>query len=292
MSMALAAGGLWMASPSAAQWEEGRSVLTLLPVAGTVEVGATIEGSLEASDYLAVGRRVRAYTLEGTSGAPVTIDLISDDFDAYLYLVGPGGTEIETDDDSGGACHARISTFLPSDGEYRIVASSLSGSTGAFTLRLAERQQPPAPGECGGGAYESDVLSMLSAIGPGGTLRIGDSVEGSLGPGDAEIADGSRADAYEVSGEAGRTVFVDLLSRDFDALLFVITPDGSEYDSDDDSGGACNSRMEVTLEARPHRVIVNSLSAEGSGAYTIRVSDVPGPQASGPCPGIGPDIRR
>lgn len=284
----------WLMAPEplAAQWDAGPSVLTLLPVTGTVEVGATVEGALEASDYVAVGRRVKAYRLEGNAGAPVTIDLISDDFDSYLHLVGPDGTEIETDDDSGGACHARISTFLPSEGEYRIVASSLSGGTGAFTLRLDERQQPPAPGDCGGGAYESDVLSMLSAIEPGGTLGPGDAAEGSLGPGDAEIADGSRADAYDVSGEAGRTVYVDLVSRDFDALLFVITPDGSEYDSDDDSGGACNSRMEVTLEARPHRVIVNSLSAEGSGAYTVRVSETEGPQATGPCPGLGPDIRR
>jgi hypothetical protein len=66
--------------------------------------------------------------------------------------------------------------------------------------------------------------------------------------------------------------------------MFVIAPDGSEFEQDDDSGGACNSRLAVTLERQPHTVLVNSIYSEGTGAFTIRVSETAGPPSMGDCP--------
>lgn len=291
-AFALGATGLGWAGPARAQWESGPSILHLLPVAATVEVGSETPGELTAGDYVSGGHRVKAYSLEGAQGAPVTIDLVSEDFDAYLHLVGPDGMELETDDDSGGACHARISTFLPADGTYRIVAASLSGDTGAFTLGVGRQQRPPATGDCGAGAYAADVLARLAAIEPTGSIAVGREIESSLGAGDAEMTDGSFVEAYRLTGEAGQVVFVDAMSRAFDTLLFAVAPDGSEYVSDDDSGGACNSRLRITLEAEPHVLVVNSLSASGAGSFTLKVSDMSGPQATGPCPGLGMDPTR
>lgn len=275
-----------------AQWESGPSILQLLPVTATVEVESDMQGTLLATDYVSGGHRVKAYTLEGTQGSPVTIDLVSEDFDAYLHLVGPDGTEIETDDDSGGACHARISTFLPADGTYRIVAASLSEDTGGFTLSVGRQQRPPAPGECGAGAYEDDVLAHLASIEPTGSIALGQEIASALDTGDEEMTDGSFVEAYRLSGEPGQVVYVDLVSRAFDALLFAVSPDRSEYATDDDSGGACNSRLRVTLESGSHLLVVNSLSADGRGSFTLRVSDMPGPEATGPCPGFGTDPNR
>lgn len=278
--------------PAAAQWESGPSILQLLPVTATLEVGSETQGELTADDYVSGGHRVRAYTLAGTQGAPVTIDLVSEDFDSYLHLIGPDGTEIETDDDSGGACHARISTFLPADGEYRIVTGSLSEGTGGFTLTVGQQQRPPATGECGAGAYQDDVLSHLASIEPQGSIGPDQEIEGSLGAGDPEMTDGSFVEAYRLTGEPGRVVFVDAMSRAFDTLLFAVAPDGSSYVSDDDSGGACNSRLQITLEAEPHLIVVNSISPDGEGGFTLAVSDMAGPEATGPCPGFGADTSR
>jgi hypothetical protein len=82
------------------------------------------------------------------------------------------------------------------------------------------------------------------------------------------------------------------MSSAFDTLLFVIEPGGDGYLTDDDSGGACNSRMELTLSEEPHRVIVSPLSSDGRGDYTLRVSATAGPLATGSCPGFGPDLIR
>ena len=281
------AAGLVLAARAGAQWDQGPSILQLLPVSATVEVGGETQDELTAGDYVSGGHRVKAFRLEGGQGAPVTIDLVSDAFDSYLHLIGPDGTEIEIDDDSGGACHARISTFLPAEGSYLIVAASLSAETGGFTLTVGQQQRPPATGECGAGAYEDDVLARLASIEPAGSIGLGQAIEGSLGAGDPEMTDGSFVEAYRLSGEPGTTVFVDLESRAFDALLFAVMPDGSRYVSDDDTGGACNSRLELTLEAEPHLLVVNSLSSEGEGAFTLRVSEMAGPEATGPCPGFG-----
>lgn len=287
VGMALLCG--MMATPGAAQMDEGRSILTLLPVTGSVSLGDELSGSLSAEDYIAGGRRVQAFEFAGTMGEPVIFDLLSDDFDSYLTLVGPNGREVASDDDSGGACNARISAFLEASGTFLVVASSLSGETGAFTLLADSRQGPPAGGDCGGDAYGGgEVLEVIDSLVPVGTLSLDgtNSATGDLGPDDVEMADGSYVEGWLVSGTPGTTVYIDLASRAFDTLLFVVEPGGIDYNTDDDSGGACNSRMAITLEDEPHTVVVNSLGSGGSGAFTLTVSGVEGPQANGSCPGL------
>lgn len=284
--VALAAAALLAgAGPASAQFEEGPSVLSLLPVEGSLSLGDEIEGALRAGDYLAGGRRVLAYEYEGGQGDPLTVDLVSEDFDAYLVLVGPDGREAESDDDGGGACHARISTFLEAAGTYRIVASSLSGQTGSFTLRVDDRQRPPAPGDCGSSGLGSDVMAVIDDLEPEGTLSLAGAAEGmgELTADDTPMPDGSRVDAWLVEGEPGQTVVIDLVSRAFDAVLVVLRPDGEDFDFDDDSGGACNSRITVALGDGPRMAIVNSFGG-GTGAYTLRVSAEAGPVSTGPCP--------
>ena len=294
--LALAAVALagFVAAPASAQFGgEGPSILSLLPSQGTLEIGSETTGELSEADYVADGRRVRAYSFEGPQGAPVTIDLISDDFDSYLYLLGPDGHEVESDDDSGGAWHARISTFLSEGGRYTVVVSSLSGSTGAFTLRTDDQQHPPASGDCGGGGFANEeLLAVLTGLESSGSLTLGDEVTGTLGEGSPQRPDGSYAAAYEIAGTPGETVVVDLTSRAFDTLLYVVDPRGENYTSDDDSGGACNSRISVTLDMQPHTLVVSSFGSGGGGEFTLKVSSEAGPRSTDDCPGmVGLDPR-
>jgi hypothetical protein len=77
------------------------------------------------------------WTFSGEAGDMVTIAMNSDDFDAYLELLGPDKTEVARDDDSGGNLNALITGFiLPATGEYTIVARPFSMGSGLYTLEL------------------------------------------------------------------------------------------------------------------------------------------------------------
>jgi hypothetical protein len=263
------------------------SILELLPTADQrVEIGTERAGMLTASDYATTdGRRVQAFELSGERGQPVTIDAVSDDFDAFLYVVGPGYDEPQMDDDSGGQCHARLSLFLPDSGTFRVVVGSLGGGTGSFTLFVGDRQRPMAEGGCGEDAEEeAALLSRLLELEPRATLGTGDTVPATLSPDGPSLPDGSPADAWLVAGEAGQTLVIDLVSTEFDGLLFAVRPGGEGYDSDDDSGGACNARLMITFDAsEPIRVVATSLGGR-TGGYALTVSDRAGPMATGECP--------
>jgi len=260
---------------------------------------------LTDADYVATtGGVVRAFTLEGRAGDPVTLDLISDDFDAILYIVGPGYEDALSDDDSGGACHSRLSIVLTADGPYRVVAGSLGGGTGAFTLRVDNQEHPIAEGDCTGGDFgdfggfdgdffDEEMLDAFLALEPLGALELGSEESGILSDDDAALPDYSRAQAWILSGAVGQSVFVELISVDFDALLVSVPPARDDYEIDDDSAGSCNSRLEVTFEgSEPYLIVVNSLGAEGRGAFTLRVSERPGAPEPGNCgDGGGADVR-
>ncbi len=66
------------------------------------------------------------------------IDMVrsGDDIDPYLYLEGPDGKIVASDDDSGGSLNARIIYQPRRSGAYRIIASTLVPATGAFTLTV------------------------------------------------------------------------------------------------------------------------------------------------------------
>lgn len=116
--------------------------LTALPTGGrSISPGQTSGGVLTYGDPVVLdGRRGQVWALEGSAGQSVTIDLTSDEMDAYLYLVGPGLIEPLSDDDSGGDLNSRITHTFPESGTYRVIVSSLdSASTGSFTLRVTSR---------------------------------------------------------------------------------------------------------------------------------------------------------
>jgi len=274
-----------LAAPTAGQFATSPSILSLLPVQGTLEIGDQIEGRLSESDFELQGRLVQAFDFEAPQSAPITIDVMSDAFDSYVYLIGPDGTQLDSDDDAGGGCNARISTFLPSAGRYIIVATSLSGAGGEFTLRTDDQQHTAATGACGRAEIQDDLLAVLTSVDPIESISLGGEVSGQLERGDPRLADGSYMKAYELIGTPGETVVVDLVSRAFDAMVFIIDPWGESYTSDDDSGGACNSRVEVTLDMQPHTVVVTSFISDGAGYFTLSVSEEAGPPSGASCPG-------
>jgi hypothetical protein len=108
---------------------------------GTIAPGDTVRDSLTRHDVLLRSENTYAqqWRLAGHAGQTITIDLTSDAFDAYLFLLGPGfETTAPQDDDSGGRCNARLTARLPKTGDYIIVVTTSERlATGPFTLTVA-----------------------------------------------------------------------------------------------------------------------------------------------------------
>ena len=252
---------------------EGTSVLTLLETDGRrIKAGDEVQGSLSASDYVDVGGSyLEAWAFRGKQGDRVTIDLISDDFDSYLYVVGPGLSETLRDDDGGGACHARVELNVLERGVFYVVAStSGSGRTGTYRLRVSDEPTPRAAMSCGG--IEGQRLTALST--EGRELERETPNFGRLTGGEPSIDNDRPVQAWALRGRAGERVTIRLESDDFDAYLYAFGPGMSEVMTNDDGAGGLDSELTFTFsESATYIVGAAALSSGSMGSYTLSVSE-------------------
>lgn len=261
-----------LGAPRLAEAQAGRSLFELLDPEGELTVGAEVRGALSAADVRDPSDSyVEAWALEGRAGEPVTVDMISDEFDSYLYVVGPGLGETLRDDDSGGACHARITFTFLENGTFHVIASSTSSQrTGPYILRVSDTPGPTAGYSCGG--TNPALLTDLPT--DGRRLEVGDVVSGNLTSESPTIDDGRRAEAWLLEGRADESVVVILESNAFDAYLYATGPGLGDVLSDDDGAGELNSRLTFTFPVDgAYLVVASQLSGGGMGAYTIRVEE-------------------
>src|SRR5687767_14311724 len=94
-----------IASPIHAQVEGGSIVSTLSVQGRTLTLGEEASGALSIADVRgADDSPMEAWAIEGEAGERVTIDLRAAEFDAYLYLIGPGFRDTQFDDDGASGC--------------------------------------------------------------------------------------------------------------------------------------------------------------------------------------------
>ena len=103
-------------------------------VAGTPTTGS-------CTSILKAGHYRARYFFNGTAGQRVSISHSSAAFDSFLYLLGPDGAILASDDDGGNGTNSRIPSTglfsLPVSGVFVIEATTFaSGATGAFTVLL------------------------------------------------------------------------------------------------------------------------------------------------------------
>jgi|GEM_PF-1940133 len=95
-------------------------------------VPITITGQIdENSQVIDDFRRLNAHVFEGQAGEIIRIDLVSDDFDASLILLGPNDEELGFNLDGGDGTNARIVIELPTTGTYAV--GSISDGADAFS---------------------------------------------------------------------------------------------------------------------------------------------------------------
>lgn len=175
-------------------------------------------GSLEVSDNrLESGEYYDLYRHEGRAGEVLTVSLASDDFDAYLLVLAPDGTNLaEVDDTPGFGLGVNATVDLPSDGTYTVVVTSaFADELGAYTLTLttagpakplapatpAANPLAPAPAASPlNGTFAGDGLTLeLTVVGSEatGTLTVGGTRYDVVGTIDADTFTGTFGDGAQ-----------------------------------------------------------------------------------------------
>lgn len=107
------------------------------------------------------------------------------------------------------------------------------------------------------------------------TIRPGDSVQGSLSSSDPSLMDGSHYDCFNLQAGSGERISVTLRSDDFDAYLAVVEGRNCSSDAnaetDDDSAGGTDSRVQMRLGSGSYSIRANSLGGGEVGRYTLAV---------------------
>ena len=131
-----------------------------IPVAGVKPIELKLnKGTVSVSSFLVANdppyknkNISKPFLLPMEAGKTYQIDYRSTVFDCYLYLEDPDGRIVGEDDDGGGGLDSRIVHKATKSGKYRIIATSLEGtSTGKFSMNIvatgiAVAKAPPAEG--------------------------------------------------------------------------------------------------------------------------------------------------
>jgi serine protease Do len=210
------------------------------------------------------GSFFNAYTFRANAGQRLTIDMVSNEIDAYLILLDPNGRDIAQNDDGGGGTNARLMTVVPATGTYTVLANSYSsGEAGEYELRVATAT-PASP--------QSGPSQPTPTPSQQGDIILQE--ENELGSNSQVLpSDGSLYQEHPFEGTAGQTVVITMESQDFDTYLILIGPDEQVVAQNDDiSPDNLNSSITVTLPTTgTYRAIANAYDSTGRGSYRITV---------------------
>ena len=275
--------------PAASVDALGRSVFSALPVADRrLAAGDTIHGELTGSNPIqGGGRRVEVWRLATDAGQRLKVDMQSEDFDAFLFVVGPGLGAGLRDDDGGsrvnGPRDASLCFTPGSAEEFRVVAAAVGGGTGQYALSVTPASE--LSGEC---AFSDDLLFAVDSLGSladsARILHIDDVVEEVLGTG-MGVMEGFHASAWrlDVPPSPGR-VRIDMRSDEVDAFLYVSGPDLPDGLVNDDGGEGTNARLCFTPSAATgYRVVAASLVRNRSGRFALSIRPE---ESEGSCGGL------
>ena len=132
--MPLALAGTLALSTVEAQAQD--AIYTPIPMPATRELTDTLS---EDDIPTGVGGYARDYTVQLEDGDQVAIDLISEEFDTLVTLLGPDGTTVgENDDGPDGTTNSLLFARITESGMYTVRVRSYAGQgNGKFLLKVA-----------------------------------------------------------------------------------------------------------------------------------------------------------
>jgi hypothetical protein len=257
-------------------------------VAGLIDVGQTATGTLTTDDpkIPSDSTYFERWILPVNANQTFTVDLVSDDFDAYLLLTKGRGERLLDNDDGGGGCNARLVYTAPDNHPLRIIVNTASrprGQTGRYTLRVTAGASPLDPkGDCHFNPQTAPQANVATH-----TIAVGETQQGALTRNDVLLThDSTYAQAWTIQGQTGQTITIDLESDAFDAFLFLRGPglSGGRDFQDDDSGGNCNARLTATFpQTADYEIDVNTSDHYATGAFTLSVTSGSKPKSVARC---------
>ena len=225
--------------------------------------GETARGRLQQGDgQLRSGEFSDAYRFLGQAGQRVAIEVRSSEFDTYIILRKPDGSQQDNDDDERGnnGTNSRIELTLEETGEFHVYATSYQpGETGNYEIvvtDLSRREAAPPPSTAAAGAVGNNQTT-----------------NGSLSSSDQRMQDGQFYDLYTFNGRRGQNVTLEVTSSQFDTFMMLIFPSGEGVEDDDGVSGTTNSRISGGLpEDGEYTVVVSSYSPNSTGNYALRMN--------------------
>lgn len=212
-----------------------------------------LQADVPAQARMGEGLPAQSFTYAGRAGEVITINATDlrhrDTLDMALSLTAPDGTELSANDDQQGLdlygiYDAQIPAItLPTDGDYRVTVSPVSGS-GVVTLGLTP--------------------DRAITLAPGQPTRL----EGAL----QEVFPAQR---WVFDGHAGQVLTFTMIAQsgDLDPLLEIFTQDGRRLALNDDATEDLtlgnNAQLFRIQLPRDERYILKAGRYEGSGRYEL-----------------------
>jgi hypothetical protein len=257
-------------------------------VAGVVHVGDTVAGTLTADDpsFDSDSSHFQRWIVPVRARQSFTVELRSDDFDAFLLLA-RGREDLLENDDGAGDCHARIVYTPPDDRPLRVLVNTAGGGqTGRFVLRVTPGLTPPDPrGTCGRGSGPAAPPETADASDPAPPpIAVGERWTDTLDTRDRVLEDSTLLDVWQITGGAGDTVTIEVFAETFDAVLVVAGPGLERPMFDDDSGGLCNPLLVFRFPASgAFRIGVSASAPRRGGPYILAVTAGAATPVAVPC---------
>lgn len=120
------------------------------------------------------------------------------------------------------------------------------------------------------------------------TIRVGQTVNATLAQADPRMSERGRFQVYSFTARKGQRVVATMRSKDFDAYLTVarmVSGITDALETDDDRGGETDARVRFEVpDDGTYLLVAQSLSEDGTGAYTLALEAAPEPTTAAPRP--------
>jgi len=230
-----------------------------------------LSGILSSSDNQLDGKSLDLYQYTFENDSTIDIQLDSQSFDPFLYLVRVSATQAAlpsftfTDDNSGSGNNARINRSIQAGTYWLGVSSASNSAQGGYDVSIiSNTSNPPSSFETFTSIYGVDVL-----------INPNPNISGSLGSTDF-IFNNRFLDLVQIEVSTESTVIIGLNSSTFDTNLLLVDIVNNEVGNlvlqNDDSGSGTNSRLETTLSPGTYWLGITSFSASESGNYDIAIT--------------------
>jgi hypothetical protein len=146
-----------------------------------IEYGQMLAGTINDSRFM------QAYLFDGNAGDQLIVNMSYvgvDTLDSYVFLFGPNGNILDSDDDSGSDHNSQLEVILPVNGMYRLVLTRCGqregDSYGDFTASIELVFSLPSKAEqaaealysiLGDGINETSQVYVIGPVEPGTVIR-------------------------------------------------------------------------------------------------------------------------